>query len=617
MYKNAQLKLLVSLVLISGATTFWGHLEANEQYTPFDALYLTLQTAKLGTALESTTINWQLQVMRFVLPALTIFTLIVAVLLSARHWAQFKVLGFAPPEVVFLGAGRSASSLAKAFLDKDARAVALTPDTDQPYALTLKQEGAILLPGVTTDVQTLKKLQIADAKCVYIGTDDDMRNMETALAVMDIRPRPTAQKLVIRLSDKSIQATFAKHQTVKEYAAQNNVIWLDLAANAARAVIQKYPPSDGNERDGVRHVGIFGFDAFGQELLLQLVRNIVDPTVPALRVTVFSSNQNEMANFLDRHPALDPKMKDEPLYGGLTPLADIAHVVQSSEASCAVAIMKAHMHAPFSAFYIAVDADHESLAISEKIAQVNFILESKAKIICCLPGTSYENSFQVKMERGKSLGDNVEFFHINADQFFEWESFPGEALDTCGMIVNAAYEYCIEKKQPVPIDVKFELMEQTKENRAKSWLALSEEFRRSSRFSGDHIWEKLRFLGFELAVQSHYLNDSNEYTVSGLEELQEVLDKTNVEKLMRIEHQRFLIERLLDGWLCGEVRNNERRLNQSLVPFESVKEEELIKSKSIILSIPSIVNEMKRLSKERSTQSLCLYRKTKVQSITD
>ncbi len=608
MRQKNQLQFLVVAIIISALTTLWGHVEANEQHTVFDALYLTLQTAKLGAALENTTANWQLQIMRFVLPALTIFTLIVAILLSARHWAQFKALLFVPPEVVFLGAGRAASSLAKAFLDKGTRAVALDPDIEQEYARAIKQEGAILLPGSATDLDILKKLQVSRATRIYIATDDDMRNMETALAVMEMKPGTKGQKLVIRMADKTIQAAFMQHQTVKDFAARNDVIWLDLTANAARFVLQKYPLPGAARSDGNRHIGIFGFDALGQELLLQVVRTVIDPSSAPLRITVFAEKAGALERFLRCYPALDPAMRDQAIYRGLAPLAEVVHVPVRSGVVSPSAIIHADKEVPFSAFYVAAETDHESLAVTEQIAQVKTILRNRAPVVCCLPGTSFETSFDVKQGRGASLGEDVTFFHVTADQFHAWESFPGEVLDTCGMIVHEAYEYLNQHDVPVPLDQRWHQMN-GKSGRATRWLKVDEKLRRSSRFSGDHFREKLRRLGFELSEDLLMLERSSGYIEVDKKELQTVLDDDQVEKLRRIEHRRFVIERLLDGWLYDKHRNRDRKLNPTLVHFDDLSDDEKLKDETIIRGIPTIVQELMTLSQLRAGPELRLYRR--------
>lgn len=617
MTQKKQLQLLSVLVVVSALITFWGHMEANGQHKIFDALYLTLQTAKLSAALEDTTANWQLQIMRFVLPALTIFTLIVAILLSARQWAQFKVLRFAPPEVVFLGAGRAASSLAKAFLSEGTRAVALDPDIDQDHARAIKKEGATLLPGTAADVDTLKKLQVCNAKRIYVATDEDMRNMDTALTVMEMTPRAQGKKLVIRMADKAIQEAFMQHQTVKDYAAKNDVIWLDLSANAARFVLQKYPPLHSCGQERTRHIGIFGFDALGKELLLQAVRTVIVPNGTPIHVTVFSHDAHEMEHFLQCYPALDPNMQGENLYCGLAPVAQVDHVAMASKVVSPVVLQKANEKSPFSAFYISARTDHEALAITKKVAQFKIILSNNAPVVCCLPGTSFETSYEVEKGRGGAFGKDVKFFHVTADQFHPWESFPGETLDACGMIINEAYRFVKKYEKPVPIDERWPKLK-SKSKREKNWLELDERFRGSSRYSGDHFWEKLRWLGFELSEGSAMADASSGYREAEMAELLEALGPSQVKPLMRIEHQRFLVERLLDGWVYGAERNDDRQINKTLIPYDDLPEDEKRKDESIIRSIPAIAQELITLSQERAGPRLRLYRRgSPSQSSTD
>jgi hypothetical protein len=45
--------------------------------------------------------------------------------------------------------------------------------------------------------------------------------------------------------------------------------------------------------------------------------------------------------------------------------------------------------------------------------------------------------------------------------------------------------------------------------------------------------------------------------------------KTDVERMAEFEHGRWNIERLREGWRPGKVRDNEKRINQCIVPWNN------------------------------------------------
>jgi hypothetical protein len=74
-------------------------------------------------------------------------------------------------------------------------------------------------------------------------------------------------------------------------------------------------------------------------------------------------------------------------------------------------------------------------------------------------------------------------------------------------------------------------------------------------------------------------------------------------KLMKLEHRRFVVERLVDGWLPTDPvasdnaeeskrrtkRNKALRLNETLVPYDKLPEDQKLKDRLIIECIPKIL----------------------------
>jgi hypothetical protein len=160
------------------------------------------------------------------------------------------------------------------------------------------------------------------------------------------------------------------------------------------------------------------------------------------------------------------------------------------------------------------------------------------------------------------------------------------------MIVNEAYAYLAGHDWlPVPLDQSWR--DPDKHKRIDLWLGLIEEFRWSSRFSADHVAVKLRAIGFDLCE-----GDNKDTERDGLDRELAAAIEANLEMLMKLEHRRFVIERLLDGWLYSDPTAKPKRLNSTLVPYDDLPSKEKRKDESIVNSIPAIVSELLKSPKD-------------------
>lgn len=88
------------------------------------------------------------------------------------------------------------------------------------------------------------------------------------------------------------------------------------------------------------------------------------------------------------------------------------------------------------------------------------------------------------------------------------------------------------------------------------WADLSEHLKESNRAQADHISEKLQAIGCEV----HEAKDGNVTPMAFTDE--------EVETLSEIEHARWNIERIQDGWRLGEEKDVEKKISPYLVSWE-------------------------------------------------
>ncbi|MCB1473337.1 MAG: hypothetical protein KDJ68_10765 [Rhodobiaceae bacterium] len=121
---------------------------------------------------------------------------------------------------------------------------------------------------------------------------------------------------------------------------------------------------------------------------------------------------------------------------------------------------------------------------------------------------------------------------------------------------------------------------------AKPWEDLPETLRRSNMRAADHLKAKLWTLGFKLCSDGGVPS----LEAAERERLKRLVgaphDDPLVDKLARIEHERWSIDRKLDGWVYGPERDDRRRIHPKLVPFDdlTMTREDIDKDVSQILA---------------------------------
>lgn len=113
----------------------------------------------------------------------------------------------------------------------------------------------------------------------------------------------------------------------------------------------------------------------------------------------------------------------------------------------------------------------------------------------------------------------------------------------------------------------------------RAWEELPENFRAANFAQAADIENKLRALGYELTE------------TSGLRPADIEITGGQLEKLARAEHQRWMEERLSQGWTQAPVRDDTLRRHPLLVPWEQLGESEREKDRDAIRNLPQLVAE--------------------------
>ena len=140
-------------------------------------------------------------------------------------------------------------------------------------------------------------------------------------------------------------------------------------------------------------------------------------------------------------------------------------------------------------------------------------------------------------------------------------------------------EHTIEKlAQAIHADYAAKMRDagQTNHPNAVEWDALPDEFKESNRAQARDIGAKLAAAGFFIDAGGR---------ASSRAVYVESFDPSTTLLLARFEHDRWMKEKLANGWVYAPVRDNAKKHHPCLVPYEELSLEEQQKDINVVNNI--------------------------------
>jgi len=112
----------------------------------------------------------------------------------------------------------------------------------------------------------------------------------------------------------------------------------------------------------------------------------------------------------------------------------------------------------------------------------------------------------------------------------------------------------------------------------KPYAILSEEEKESNRNNVRDIPNKLASIGYEMIK-----NQDNETPI--------IFTSYEIEKLAKMEHERWMQEKLGNGWHYAKKTDRSAKLHKSLIPWGKLSEDEKEKDRVLVKGIPKILSK--------------------------
>ncbi len=514
--------------------------------------------------------------------------------LGERAWQVWQAfwLRLRPADEVFLGGGGLAVGIAARRARKPdaaarrAKLVALVPAEDAPLVRAQPgfDAGGFVRVGDALSADALRSVRPQRAGMVWVVDGDDHRNLAVAHSLRTLletsSPPRAPVRVLIELRDRSLlRAADRLYEGLDPSRASFD--FFSLPRLAARTLLREHPlrPSAGRRS---AHLLIVGADAFAAALAVHAAQHCIHDDSPehCVRVTLLGRGAQALhLDLLQRFPALDASAAArDPLLDGLLPLARIASL-ECDEAAMGHADWCALQQAqPFDLICVTGGNPLSTMAAAIRAATLRELSPEvgpgQQPVLACL---------HTPQPVAPPPGVPVIVFDVFARCLRTDEAYPGARQDRRATLVHAVYA--------ADPDTAFEATEPAVQEAALLWAeARKEDYRWSDRLAADHIDLKLDLLAS--LPQDPTMRDWREALANDPERVAQALRirlRTDPEvrmHLARIEHRRFVVERLLEGWLplppalrgrgaSGLSAGQQKallRLNHTLVPFERLLE---------------------------------------------
>ena len=551
-------------LLGGGAAVFLGYWGFHETFAPKSAwdylsnLFRTLQliTLHFPTNFEGST-NWQLQIARLLLPLVAVSATFHILIGGVTRPLRLALLPRARDHVILVGDQQMSDAAIKALVADRHQVAAVAPVFDNSRREALEGLGLTVVEADPKLPATFAGLNPGMAKGVFVATPDDLDNINIAMLALRAIDKvgrdhpPVALAVRIDREDLANELDAAldgmsgrRHVRYRRLCPDRDGLRIELARYAPAFLKQ--------DRDAPSHALVVGLQGRWEQALAQIVVALQDH--PAKRpIVTLSLREDEKAAFTRwraAHPDLDLIVVFDILDAG-------AHALPDDEA--AAACMAAH-GAPHLAIVLLDGADAISAALALR-RPANALGAATTPIL--VRQTKEDHLLSALAETSVKGRDHSRITPFSGPIRVESVA---RVLDRKGdemaIALHAAY-----------LDNSAHVAPGSAQSMA-AWDELPENLREANRASADHI-------AILFASEGVALKDRDAIKRA-------VADPATLDRLARVEHRRWMADRIERGWRHGEKRDNDRLIHPGICDFDALSSDDQEKDRNAVRKLAGI-----------------------------
>ena len=431
------------------------------------------------------------------------------------------------------------------------------------------------------------------AKRIVVDEGDDADTWQTAQLAAQLCPKAD---VLAHITDPWIRDRLSRDRSSTQRPTPR-LAPFSYAGGAARQVMLAHPPyllAQALEAKA-QHILIVGFGQVGQEIAREFIVTSITPGDAKMMVTVVDPDaETTLApDFNGRHEEL-VKHVDFDFIGGDFRLSD------TRAESLFERLKKRAAKAPICAVYVAIDLDHKplGLAFAIRAMALRHGLFLAPIFVCAQHGAGLPTVRhgigmvggppEVQEEREKQATTEGKLCNLRVVSYGSWPA----AFDGAGMLEHP-YDTQARRYHEEYSRLYAEAERKTSgavTGSVTPWSNLPDQLRISNRRAAAHMRAKAFAVGYDLgrwlAADGGYRFTHELPPAAGA-----FKDEADPDPVMsRLEHQRWMLDRFLDGWRPGG-RSDYYRTRKTLVPFEQLAPDEIAKDNAVVETTRLLMKE--------------------------
>lgn len=389
------------------------------------------------------------------------------------------------------------------------------------------------------------------AERVIVAEDNDGTTAETALKLATHMKKATVFAL---LENPWIASNL--RPALDDLDDEDFLIPVSETRALARAAVLRVPPFLLAKRARHKrvHILFYGFSHLTIAMIEEVLATGIVPTQRLPRFTILTENAEEAATeFRSRHPNLETETRRSNLGPIHVEFISCPSTGVSADACQALASLPGDE--PVTIAYVTRDDDHEPLA-----AALALQLSSRQHNLFTCPIF-------------------VQSRHGNGMKPIAWqEDYPERGLFAFGGWEDLAMALGIMDRDPDKLakayHENYRRVVWNDTDATRNWEVLPESLRIANRNAVLHLPAKLSSMGFDITPylkQDDVLSPGTAPFIQPQDNL--IKSESDRELLAHLEHERWMMDRWINGWRFAEHRDNNQLHHPDLIPYQQLSEE--------------------------------------------
>jgi TrkA-N domain/RyR domain len=521
---------------------YWGFAEhfrvLGESRSPGDLAYLSVQLFVLESGSIGPPIGYSLELARWLAPLIAAYTALQALTVIFAEQLQLLRLRVVRNHVVVCGLGRKGTVLAISFLEAGRQVVVIEKDASRGMLHHCRDRGALIVLGDAAERQVLQKARVDRAQQIIAVCDDDAVNAEVAVRARELGGAASraGASCIVHISDPQLRHQLREQEMMvpPAMASRLRLEFFNVFADVARHLLNEYPIfSDLCQATGTTpHLLVIGDGAVAEHLVAEAAKEWRRrPTAVAERlpITVAAGSVEVLEAWRSRYPLVATVCRTE--------------VIDPKNVCGGPGGLEAH--GPITAVYVCLEQEAKAIATGLEVRRA--FPDSRVPVVVCLMEESGLAEL-LQVRRTDCPGHHAIRVFGLLEQTCNPDLLPGGTHEILARCFHERYRQT-QLANGATVEKNAAL---------KPWDQLAAEFQESSRRQADHIGVKLAANSCRIALLTDWNAESFQFS------------EQEVEILARMEHERWMAERFLEGWHYGETRDDAARVNPNLVAWNDV-----------------------------------------------